>query len=451
MEKREGFSSRFGIVAAAVGSAIGLGNIWRFPYVAGKYGGGAFLIIYLGVIAIIGLPLMLSEFVIGREGKLDAIGSFRKLAPKKPFFLSGVLGVLAAFFILSYYGVVAGWTLEYVFSSVTNQFAGQSSDQIANMFNSFIAHPYKPIIWQIVFMAITGTVVATGVEKGIEKIAKIMVPILLVLVIILDIKALSLPNSMEGLKFLFQPDFSAIDSTVVLGAMGHAFYTLSLGMGIMVTYGSYIGDKEDLGKTALQISIMDTIIALLAGIAIFPAVFAFGVDPSQGPGLVFVTLPNVFSQMTGGYIFSIMFFVLLAVAALTSTISLLEVVVAFLVDSVKLTRKKASIVAFASITVVGFFASLSNGPLAHIDFFGNNFFDFLDTTTANYFLTTAALISVIFVGWFMDKDKIKNQLTNGGTMKVWYEGIFSVFVKFIVPIGIVLVFLYQIGLFGVIE
>ncbi|MGO1468859.1 MAG: sodium-dependent transporter [Tissierella sp.] len=451
MEKREGFSSKFGILAAAVGSAIGLGNIWRFPYVVGKYGGGAFLIVYLGIVAAIGLPLMLSEFVIGREGKQDAIGSFKKLDSKRPFFVSGVLGVLAAFFILSFYGVVAGWTLEYVFASITNKFAGQSSEQIGNMFGSFIADPYRPIMWQIVFMGITGLIVSTGVQKGIEKVAKIMVPLLLVLIIILDIKALSLPNSMEGLKFLFQPDFSVIDGRVVLGALGHAFFSLSLGMGIMITYGSYISDKENLGSTALQISLADTFIALLAGIAIFPAVFAYGVDPSDGAGLVFITLPNVFNQMPGGYIFSIMFFALLALAALTSTISLLEVVVAYLVDSLKMARKRASILAFTGITLVGFFASLSNGPLAHLDFFGNNFFDFLDETTANYFLTTAALISVIFVGWFMDKGRIKGQLSNEGKFSIGYESIYFAIIKYVAPIGIVLVFLYQLGVFGFME
>ena len=448
MKKREGFSSKFGIIAAAVGSAVGLGNIWRFPYVTGKYGGGAFLIIYLGIVAVIGLPLMLNELVIGREAKQDAIGSFKKLDPKRPFYISGVLGVLSAFFILSYYGVVAGWTLEYIFASITNKFVGQSSEGIANMFGSFISDPYRPIMWQIIFMAITGLVVSTGIEKGIEKVAKIMVPLLLVLIIILDIRALSLPNSMEGLKFLFKPDFSIIDRRVVLAALGHAFYSLSLGMGIMITYGSYIGDKENLGKMALQISIADTIIALLSGIAIFPAVFAYGLNPGEGPGLVFTTLPNVFNQMPGGYFFSIMFFALLALAALTSTISLLEVVVAFLVDSLKIVRKKASILAFTSITTVGLFASLSNGPLSGKVFFGNNFFDFLDVATANYFLTTAALISVIFVGWFMNKDRVGAQLTSEDSFSIRYERAFYTIIRYIAPVGIVLVFLYQIGVFG---
>ena len=449
MEKREGFGSRFGMIAAAVGSAVGLGNIWRFPYIAGANGGGAFLIIYLGVIAIIGLPLMLSEFAIGRQGQSDAISSFKKLAPDKPWYISGVLGVGAAFLILSYYGVVAGWTLEYVTNAATNSFAGKSSDDITNMFVNFISSPYKPIMWQVVFMAITSLVVATGVKDGIEKIAKILVPLLLFIIIILNVQALRLPGAMEGVRFLFQPDFSKVtDPKVILAALGHAFYSLSLGMGIMITYGSYINKDDNMGKSVLQISLADTAIALLAGLAIFPAVFAFDVDPSSGAGLVFMTLPNVFAQMPGGYVFSILFFGLLALAALTSTISLLEVVVAFLVDTFKMARKKATILAMGSITVLGMFASLSYGVLSGYLIFGDNLFDFLDKITANYFLPLAALISVIFIGWGYNKEKIKSQLSNENTISIGYFDAYYFVVKFLAPVAIVLVFLYQMNIFG---
>ena len=449
MEKREGFGSRFGMIAAAVGSAVGLGNIWRFPYIAGANGGGAFLIIYLGVIAIIGLPLMLSEFAIGRQGQSDAISSFKKLAPDKPWYISGVLGVGAAFLILSYYGVVAGWTLEYVTNAATNSFAGKSSDDITNMFVNFISSPYKPIMWQVVFMAITSLVVATGVKDGIEKIAKILVPLLLFIIIILNVQALRLPGAMEGVRFLFQPDFSKVtDPKVILAALGHAFYSLSLGMGIMITYGSYINKDDNMGKSVLQISLADTVIALLAGLAIFPAVFAFDVDPSSGAGLVFMTLPNVFAQMPGGYVFSILFFGLLALAALTSTISLLEVVVAFLVDTFKMARKKATILAMGSITVLGMFASLSYGVLSGYLIFGDNLFDFLDKITANYFLPLAALISVIFIGWGYNKEKIKSQLSNENTISIGYFDAYYFVVKFLAPVAIVLVFLYQMNIFG---
>ncbi len=451
MEKRSGFKSSFGLLAAAIGSAIGLGNIWRFPYITGKYGGGAFLIIYLAIVAIIGLPLMLTEFVIGREGESDAIDSFKKLAPGKPWFISGTLGVLAAFFILSFYGVVAGWTLEYVIKAATNSFAGQTGEQITNMFVDFISSPVKPIIWQVVVMALTALIVSTGIEEGIERFAKIMVPLLLVIIIILDIRAVTLPGGMEGIKFLFQPDFSEINGRVVLAALGHAFFSLSLGMGIMITYGSYIDKNENLGKMALNVSIADTLIALLAGLAIFPAVFAFNVDPSSGAGLVFMSLPNVFPQMPGGYYFGIAFFVLLFLAAITSTISLLEVVVAYLVDSVRMTRKKATLVATSAITLIGIVASLSNGILSHIVLFGDNIFDFIDNTTANYFLTTAALISVIFVGWALDKRIIQKQLTNDGSLKVGFLKAYTFVIKFIAPVAIILVFLFQIGIFGDLE
>lgn len=451
MKKRDGFGSSLGLLAAAVGSAVGLGNIWRFPYIAGKYGGGAFLIVYLGIVAIIGLPVMLGEFVIGREGRKDAISSFKVLAPGKPWFLSGVLGVLAAFFILSFYSSVAGWTVNYVVKAATNSFAGLSSDEITNMFVGFISDPIKPVLYQIGFMVVTTLIVSTGVEKGIEKFSKLMVPLLLVIILILDFQALRLPGGMEGIKFLFQPDFSKINSKVILGALGHAFFSLSLGMGIMITYGSYISDKEHLGAMALKVSIADTLIAVLAGVAIFPAVFAFGVNPASGAGLVFMTLPNIFPQMAGGYFFGIMFFLLLALAALTSTISLLEVVVAFLVDSTNMNRKPAAILASVSITLVGIVATLSNGILGHITIFGDNIFDFLDNTTANYFLTIAALISVIFLGWFYNKEKIQNQISNNGTLKISYAKAFNILIKYVAPIGIVLVFLYQIGLFGKLE
>jgi NSS family neurotransmitter:Na+ symporter len=443
---RESFKSSFGLLAAAVGSAVGLGNIWRFPYITGVNGGGAFLIIYLFCVVVIGLPVMLAEFVIGREAKKDAIGSFKTLAPGKKWYISGVLGVLAAFFILSFYSVIAGWTLEYIVSAVGNQFAGKSTAEIGGFFTNFISDPIKPIIWQVVFMGITAIIVATGVEKGIEKFSKLMIPLLLLIVIILDIRALTLPGGMAGIEFLFKPDFSKISGKVILAALGHAFFSLSLGMGIMITYGSYIPKEEKLGGTALKISIADTLIALLAGVAIFPAVFAFGIAPDSGPGLVFITLPNVFAQMPGGYFFSIMFFLLLALAALTSTISLLEVVVAYIIETFNMDRKKATLISATLITLIGMIASLSNGNLSYIQIFGKNIFDFIDYLTSNYFLTTAAFLSSIFFAWKLDKKVIENQLTNQGAFQVGYMNAFYFLLKFVAPIGIIFVFLTEVGL-----
>lgn len=443
--ERESFKSSFGLIAAAIGSAVGLGNIWRFPYITGVNGGGAFLIVYLFFIALIGIPIMLAEFIVGREAKKDAIGSYKTLAPEGKWHISGILGVLAAFFILAFYSVVAGWTLEYLVSAILNKFQGLTAADIEAGFASFTSSPFKPIFWQVLVMIITSFVVASGVEEGIEKYSKILIPLLLLIVIILDIRAITLPGGKEGLEFLFKPDFSQLTAKGVLDALGHSFFSLSLGMGIMVTYGSYIREEEALGSTALKIGIADTLVALLSGIAIFPAVFAFGISPSEGAGLVFITLPNVFLQMPGGYFFAIMFFALLALAAITSTISLLESVTAHVIERFELGRVKATILTAFAILVVGMFASLSNGVLSHIDFFGQNLFDFLDYLTANYFLTMSALISSIFVGWSLDKRIVEKQLTNDGRLQIKYVKLVSFILRFIVPIAIIIVFLTGIG------
>ncbi|WP_026894898.1 sodium-dependent transporter [Clostridiisalibacter paucivorans] len=443
--QRDGFGSKLGIIAAAAGSAIGLGNIWRFPYLTGENGGAAFLFVYLICIIAVGLPVMLAEFVVGRRSQRNAIGAFKKLVPGTPWVLAGWLGVAAAFIILSFYGVIAGWTLDYILKSLTNGFAGKSPVELEQMFTTLISNPVKPVVFQLIFMALTAGIVLTGVSDGIEKFAKVLMPMLLVIIIILDIRAVTLNGASQGLSFLFSPDFSKIKPDMVLAALGQAFFSMSLGMGIMITYGSYIGKKENLGTTALSVSIADTLIALLAGIAIFPAVFAFGIDPNSGPGLVFITLPNVFNQMAGGQIFGILFFMLLAVAALTSTMSLMEVVVAYVTEEFNMSRKKTTILIASLISLLGVFASLSNGTISHIDFFGYNLFDFLDFVTSSFFLTIGAFIISIFVGWFMDKNAIRDEITNGGTLKVAYMGAFNVLIKIVAPIGIALVFLKGIG------
>ncbi|NLJ77853.1 MAG: sodium-dependent transporter [Tissierellia bacterium] len=448
---REGFKTSFGLLAAAIGSAVGLGNIWRFPYITGIYGGGAFLIVYLLCVAIIGIPVMIAEFIIGREGKRNAIGSYHRLAPEEPWFISGVLGVGAAFLILSFYGVVAGWTLEYIVSAALNKFAGLGAEGVESYFVGFISDPVKPIIWQIIVMGITSFVVASGVEKGIEKISKILVPLLLLIIIILDIRAITLPGGKPGLDFLLKPNFAELSREGILAALGHAFFSLSLGMGIMITYGSYIPRDENLSMTSLNISIADTLIAVLAGVAIFPVVFAFGIEPGSGAGLVFITLPNVFVQMPGGYIFSIMFFTLLALAATTSTISLLEAVVAYVMERFGMGRVKATMITALLITLVGMVASLSNGPLGSIQLFGDNIFDFLDNMTADFFLPISAFISSIFVGWRLDKSIVEKQLTNNGTIQVQYVKALSFLFRIVSPVAILIVFISgiveRLGLF----
>ena len=443
---RAKFSSKFGVIAAAAGSAIGLGNIWKFPYITGIYGGAAFLFVYLAFILMIGVPVMLSELIIGRKSRRNAFGAFKKLAPGTYWKLTGMLGVGAAFMILSFYGVVAGWGIEYVISSLGNAFSGQSPDQLASMFTDFIESPVRPVFYQIIFMFLSGTIVILGVKEGIEKNVKIMMPLLVMIIIILDIRAVTLHGAGEGLRFLFHPDFSKLSGEGILSALGHAFFSLSLGMGTLITYGSYVDNKNNLFQTALNVTLADTLIAILAGIAIFPAVFAFGIEPSSGPGLVFITLPNVFQQMPGGYIFAILFFVLLVLAALTSSISILEVVVAYFHEELKMKRKLATVFATLLITLFGIICSLSMGVFKDYTFFGMNFFDIMDWISANLLLPFGGLFISLFIGWKFGREKVKAEIGKGGHMPAVILSFFMFVVKILAPIAIAIVALNGIGL-----
>ena len=445
-QQRDLFATKVGVVAAAAGSAIGLGNIWKFPYMAGKHGGSAFIIVYLICIAGIGLPVMLSEFVIGRRAERAAIGAFKKLAPGTPWFLTGWMGVVAAFSILSFYSVVAGWTLHYIVQSAMNAFAGKTPNEVSSLFGEFISNTSGPLFWHVVFMALCAFVIMSGVKDGIEKYSKILMPLLFVIIIILDIRAITLPGAGEGLAFLFKPDFSAINGKVILAALGQAFFSLSLGMGTMITYGSYIQKKESLGSTALQVTFTDTLIAILAGVAIFPAVFAFGIEPSAGPGLVFVTLPNVFQQMFGGYLFAILFFLLLAVAALTSAISILEVVVAYLVEEWDIGRKLATVISSVAIGLLGVVASLSMGVLGDIKVIGErNIFDSLGFFSDNL-LAVGGLFISLFVGWVLGHKKSHDEISNEGKLRIDYMTIYLWIVRIVAPVAILFVFLSALGI-----
>ncbi|QZT37020.1 sodium-dependent transporter [Halosquirtibacter xylanolyticus] len=443
---RDGFSSRFGVIAAAAGSAIGLGNIWRFPYVLGENGGGAFFLVYMAFILVLGVPLMLTEMSIGRAGQRNPYGTFRFLAPKTKWYLVGVMGVAAAFLILSFYSAVAGWTLQYLFDAVTDGFSGKSSVELNGMFESFRSSTYAPSIWTLVFLVMTGCVVVAGVEKGIEKYAKVLMPLLFVIIIILDIRAVTLDGAEEGLKFLFHPDFSKLDSKAVLEALGQAFFSLSLGMGTMITYGSYIGKKENLFSSATSVSLADTAIAVLAGVAIFPAVFAFGIKPDSGPGLVFITLPNVFQQMPGGYFFSVLFFFLLVIAALTSSISLLEVVVSYFTEELKISRAKATVISFISIGVFGVMCSLSSGPLKEATIFDKTIFDMFDYISSNILLPVAGFLIVIFTGWKWARKSVSNEILGKDKPETSLFKVFMFIIKFIAPFAIALVFMNAVGI-----
>lgn len=443
---RDSFGSRFGVIAATAGSAIGLGNIWRFPYVAGENGGGAFLIIYLGFILLIGIPVMLSEFTIGRAAQRNVFGAFRKLAPGKPWYLIGLMGVAAAFMILAFYTAVAGWTLEYIFQSLINGFDGLSSQQLNDMYFSFIGTPWRPLLWFFIFMALTAAIITAGVQKGIEKYTKILMPMLLVLLFILVVRSVTLPGAGGGISFLFKPDFSKITPSTVLEALGQAFFSLSIGMGTLITYASYIQKNDNLGSTAVSVAFADTFIAILAGLAIFPAVFAFNIEPGSGEGLVYITLPNIFQQMPGGYFFSLMFFILLGVAALTSTISVLEVIVAFFSEELGLKRKSATWLATASVSILGVMCVLSTSTMAGVKLFGFTVFDLMNFTSANILLPLGGFFIVMFIAWFLGRDKTKEELSNGGKLKVKYMSFFMFVVKFLAPLAIAFIFLQGVGL-----
>ncbi|MFA8450169.1 MAG: sodium-dependent transporter [Bacteroidales bacterium] len=444
---RESFSSKLGIIAAATGSAVGLGNIWRFPYVTGTYGGGAFLVIYFLCILFVGLPALLSAFVIGRRAQKSSISSFRKLAPNTPWFLTGYLGFLGVFLVLAFYSQIAGWTLQYISFAVQNTFNGLSPTGIQNLFNEFIHDDKATLSWQIIFIIVTGLIVLLGVEKGIERFSKILMPILVLILIVLDIKALTLPNFQEGYKFLFHPDFSKIDSTVIINAMGQAFFTLSIGLGTMLIYGSYISKRDNLASTSVQVAIYNTCISILGGLAIFPAVFAFGLSPSSGSGLAFISLPSVFQSMSGGYLFGLLFFILLAIAALTSTISMLETIVGHFAEKEGGKRIRITIICTLIVIVISILPGLSTaGPLENVKIFDLNFFDLFNFSVSNVIMPVGGFLFLIFTGWYLKKEDVREELTSRGNFKAKYFNFAYILIKYIAPILVIIIFLNGLGI-----
>lgn len=444
--ERDSFTSKFGVIAAAAGSAIGLGNIWRFPYVTGENGGGAFLLIYLLFVMAIGLPVMISEFVIGRSAQKNPYGAFKMLAPGRPWFLIGLMGVAAAFMILAFYTTVAGWTLEYFYQALTGNLSGKTDSELTQMFNDFQQGSFRPLLWFLIFMGFTAMIILSGVRKGIEKYTKILMPLLLILLVILCVRSLTLEGSGAGLRFLFRPDFSKITPKVILEALGQAFFSLSIGMGTLITYGSYIRKKENLASSAFFVVSADTLIAVIAGIAIFPALFALGGSPASGSGLVFIVIPAIFQKMPLGDVFALIFFILLAVAALTSTISVLEVIVAYLVEELKMTRRNATVAATLAVSVLGLLTVLSLGSLGNIKIMGRNIFGLLEYLTSNIMLPLGGFFIVLFIGWFYSRKKTREELTNNGELKAGYMPLYMFLVKFVAPIAIAVVFMYGLGI-----
>ena len=453
MSERVNFGSRIGAILAAAGSAVGLGNVWRFPYETGNHGGAAFILVYLGCVFIFGLPIMIAEFTIGRRSKACTGGAYDALAPGTLWKWVGYLGVLTGFLILGYYSVVAGWTLEYIWQALAGGFAGKSSEDYVVMFQDFSQHPFRPLLWLFVILFITHWVVVKGVKDGIEKSSKIMMPLLFILIVLLAACSISLPGSEKGLEFLLKPDFSKVTPDVVLGAMGQAFFSLSLGMGCLSTYASYFGKKTNLGQTAMSVGLIDTFVAVLSGLIIFPAAFSVGIQPDAGPSLIFITLPNVFQQAFAGVpllaaVCSAAFYVLLALAAITSTISLHEVSTAFLHEKFRFTRSRAAVLVTSGAMLVGVVSSLALGEWSAFRICGLNMFDALDFLTAKIMLPVGGMFAALFVGWIIRKDIVKGEVTNYGTLRAPYYPVYRFILRFVAPVGILLIFVNELGWLG---
>ena len=428
---------------AAAGSAVGLGNIWRFPYICGKYGGGAFLLVYICFVFFIGMILMMSEFVIGRRTGEDPMKAYPKLRPDRPAWkYVGLAGLLTCFLILAIYLVISGWTLNYFWESVTGTLAAISDGDFGRHFSEFASSAGRPVIFLLVFLVFTTLVIIGGVEKGIEKVSKTLMPILVVLLLVLCVRSLTLDGASAGVAYLFQPDFSKLTGEGILAALGQALFSLSVGMGVMIVYGSYLPVDDNILKTSVWITVCDFFIAVLSGVAIFPAVFACGQDPTGGPGLVYQVLPVVFNSFGGiGQLFSIVFFLLLSLAALTSAISLLEALTQWL-SSDKIGRTASAVVMSLLVAVLAVAASFSfgDGLLGGVKLAGLQLFDFLDKLTGTLLPPICALLTIIFFGWFMKKEDIVDELSNHGTIKIGYFKVFYYFLaRFVAPAALLIV------------
>lgn len=445
--QRENFSGRFGVLVAMAGSAIGLGNLWRFPYMVGTNGGAAFIFVYILFVFLLSLPILFSEFIVGRRSQTNAFGAIRILAPGSHWKWVGVLSIITPMIIVSYYSVIGGWSIEYFFKSCTFGFTEYvTNEELDNMFNAFISSRWAPLFGHTAFLALTAFVVMGGVKSGIERFGKVMMPILFVVVVLIAIRAMTLPGAVDGIRFLFKPDFSKIDAGVCAAALGQSFYSLSLGCGTMITYASYVKKTENIVSSGVSIAVFDLLFALIACCAIMPAVFAFGLSPQEGPSLVFKTLPFIFSKMPLGGIVAILFFFSLLVAALTSSISMFEVGVAYFVEEKKLSRLLSCVVVFLITWIIGVFCSLSFGPLSSLKILGNTIFDFFDKLSANWLMTLGSLFIVLFVGWKLSPSDIRDELTNGGQIAS-NNRLFPVilfFIRFIAPAAIAIIFLSNI-------
>ena len=448
--ERARFGSKLGVILATAGSAVGLGNIWRFPYMAGQNGGAVFIMIYIFCILLLGIPCMISEFIIGRHGQANTARAYRKMAGGTMWSFIGYMGVLTGFLITGYYAVVSGWCLEYVWASVLGKLHGDPAF-ITNYFTSFSQDPVKPVFWTLIILLTTYLIIENGVRDGIERASKLMMPTLFILLLIIVVASCMLPDAEKGVEFLFKPDFKKINGEVFLAALGQSFYSMSIAMGCICTYASYFSKHTNLTNSAVQIGVIDFIVALLAGLVIFPAAFSVGVRPDSGPSLIFITLPNVFQQAFSfipslGYFISVLFYILLSMAALTSLMSLHEVSTAFLQEEMVITRKKAARIVTISSIIVGAMCSLSLGAWSKYQFFGKTVFDLFDFVTGQLFLPIVGFLTCIFIGWFVPHKIVRDEFTNWGTLR---NGtlfhIYLLLVKYVCPVCILFIFLRQLG------
>lgn len=451
MENRGSFGSKLGIILASAGSAVGLGNVWRFPMEVGENGGAAFILVYIICVLLLGVPLMVAEFIVGRNTHKNPVDAYRTLAPKTGWVLQGLLGVFTAWFILSYYSVVAGWTMKYLVSAVANQVTTMSDSSA--FFISFTQNPWMPVVYMAAVLLMTHWVIVRGVQGGIERYSKMMMPMLLLIIAVLVVCSFAMPGTVEGLKFLLWPDFSKLDGGVLLSAMGQAFFSLSVGMGCLCSYASYFTDDAKLFKTAGSVALIDTIVAVMSGFIIFPAVFSVQeVAPDAGPGLVFITLPSVFQMAFAhvpliGWLFAIMFYLLLLLAALTSMMSLHEPVTSFLLERFKMSRRAATWVVTASCIALGTLCALSFGPLSEVRFlFGMTFFDFFDFVSAKIIMPLGGILLSVFVGWYLPKSLVIKEVTNNHTLHFprWLFVGFFFLVRWVAPLAITAIFINEL-------
>lgn len=448
---RANFASKLGIILATAGSAVGLGNVWRFPYMAGHNGGAAFIVIYIGCIFLLGIPGMVSEFIVGRHSQANAARAYFNITGGNwRWRLVGYLGILTATIILGFYAVVAGWCLQYLYASVFGHLNGDAN-YVLSYFQTFSTHPWKPILWAVAFILITHLVIVRGVQNGIERASKLLMPLLLILLLVIVVASCMLPGAMDGVEFLFRPDFSKVSHDVLLEALGQAFFSLSLGTACLCTYASYFSKETNLLRSAGQIALLDTLIAILAGLMIFPAAFSVGVEPDSGPSLIFITLPNVFqlafaSMPVVGYVIGVLFYALLVFAALTSTISMHEIGTAFFSEEFHLHRDRSAWIVTSVCVLLAVGCSLSMGAVEGLGLFGLPLMEFCDMLTSQVMLPLGAFLTCIIIGWAVPGKVVRDEFTNHGTLRGTFFQLYLFLVRFVCPLCILLIFLHQFGL-----